>query len=163
MGYGIRVMTKVSYDIHHNIIGGNVMAGVDHSRFNKDEWIKLDHNVFFVNKKADLEYSPASNTTLDLWAEQFEDLEFASVEGNRGDIPETLPVDPAYLDGFLNARYSEETNLDRNSPANQWRAILGLNLQGTMSSSVSMYGNRYPVEKALELFGAVEGTGAQTP
>ena len=62
MGYGCRVMTKLSYDIHHNLIGGNIMAGVDHSRFNRDEWLKLDHNIFFVNKGGDLEYSPESNT-----------------------------------------------------------------------------------------------------
>lgn len=161
MGYGLRVMTKLGYDFHHNLIGGNVMAGVDHSRFNPDEWLKLDHNTFFVNKKADLEYSPASNTTLDLRADQFEDLEIASVEGNTSEIPKGLPVDPAYLEGFLAARYSEQTDLDRSSPANQWRSILGLNLQGTMTSSVSMYGNRYPWRKALELFGAVEGRGAQ--
>jgi hypothetical protein len=161
MGYGVRVMTKLSYDIHHNIIGGNIMAGVDHTRFNKDEWVKLDANIFFVNKQADLEYSPASNTTLNLWADQFEDLEFASAERNRSEIPKTLPVDKTYLDGFLTARYSEETDFERDSPANQWRAILGLNLQGTMSSSVTMYGNRYPYQKALELFGAVEGAGAQ--
>lgn len=161
MGYGLRVMTKLDYDFHHNLIGGNIMAGVDHSRFNPDEWLKLDDNTFFVNKKADLEYSPASNTTLDLRADQLEDLELASVVGNAGDIPKGLPVDPAYLDGFLAARYSEQTDLDRSSPANQWRSILGLNLQGTMTSSVSMYGNRYPWRKALELFGAVPERGAR--
>lgn len=161
MGYGIRVMTKLGYDIHHNLIGGNVMAGVDHSRFNPDEWLRLDHNTFFVNKKADVEYSPASNTSLDLRAEQLADLEIASVEGNAGAIPRGLPVDPAYLEGFLSARYREQTDLDRGSPANQWRSILGLNLQGTMTSSVSMYGNRYPWKKALELFGAAEGRGAR--
>jgi len=161
MGYGVRVMTKLGYDLHHNLIGGNVMAGVDHSRFNPDEWLKLDHNTFFVNKKADLEYSPASNTTLDLRADQFGDLELASVTGNRSEITKGLPVDPAYLEGFLSARYREQTDLDRGSPANQWRSILGLPLQGTMTSSVSMYGNRYPWRKALELFGAVEGVGAQ--
>ena len=47
------------------------------------------------------------------------------------------------------------------SPANQWRSILGLNLQGKISSSVSMYGNQYPVDEALKLFGAINGIGAQ--
>jgi len=161
MGYGVRVMTKVKYNIHHNIIGGNIMSGVDHSRFNKDEWISLDNNVFFVNKQADLEYSPESNTTLNLSVDQFEDLEFASVGGNTGEIPASLPVDKAYLEGFLSARYSEQTDLDRGSPPNQWRSILGLPLQGSMTSQVSMYGNRYPYQKALELVGAVKGVGAQ--
>ncbi len=161
MGYGIRIMTKLGYDIDDNIIGGNIMAGIDHSRFNPDEWITMDGNVFFVNRKADLEYSPASNTTLDLRADQFDDLEFKSVSGNVDALQKNLPVDTAYLEGFLSARYSEKTDLDRDSPANQWRSILGMNLQGTISSSVSMFANRYPVEKALELFGAVPGKGAR--
>lgn len=37
MGYGVRVMTMLEYSIHHNIIGGSVFAGVDHTRFNKNE------------------------------------------------------------------------------------------------------------------------------
>ncbi|PLX33037.1 MAG: hypothetical protein C0600_01125 [Ignavibacteria bacterium] len=161
MGYGVRVMTKLSYDIHHNIIGGNIMAGVDNSRFNKDEWLKLDNNIFFVNKGGDLEYSPESNTKELINADEFEDLEFASVEGNRSMIPKELPVDKNYLQGYLSARYSEQTDLDRDSPANQWRSMLGLNLQGKMSSKATMYGNRYPWKNTLELFGAVPGCGAQ--
>jgi hypothetical protein len=161
MGYGVRVMTKLSYDIHHNIIGGNIMAGVDHSRFNKDEWLKLDNNIFFVNKGGDLEYSAESNTKELINADEFEDLEFASVNGNRNMIPETLPVDKNYLQGYLSARYSETTDLDRDSPANQWRSILGMNLQGTMSSKVTMFANKYPWKNTLQLFGAVPGCGAQ--
>lgn len=161
MGYGVRVMTKLGYDIHHNIIGGNIMAGVDDSRFTPDEWIKLDDNIFFVNKKADLEYSPESNTTLDLWTDQFEDLEFGSVSNNTNAVQKGLVIEKAYLEGFLSARYSEETDFDPESPANQWRSILGMNLQGKMSSSVSMYANHYPVDEALKLFGAVKGVGAQ--
>jgi hypothetical protein len=49
MGYGIRLMTKMRTDIHDNIIGGNILGGVEHRRFTKDEWIKLDDNIFFVN------------------------------------------------------------------------------------------------------------------
>lgn len=161
MGYGVRVMTRLGYDIHHNIIGGNIMAGVDDSRFTPEEWIQLDNNIFFVNKKADLEYSPESNTTLDLWAEQFEDLEFGSASNNSNAVQKDLLIKKAYLDGFLSARYSEETDFDPDSPANQWRSILGMNLQGKMSSSVSMYANRYPVDETLKLFGAVKGVGAQ--
>jgi len=71
-------------------------------------------------------------------------------------------VDKDYLAGYLSARYSEQTDLDRNSPANQWRSILGMNLVGTMQSSASMFANRYPWRKAAELFGAVSGQGAQT-
>jgi hypothetical protein len=34
-------------------------------------------------------------------------------------------------------------------------------MQGTETVRVSMYGNRYPYEKAFELFGAIKGYGAQ--
>ncbi|HNR39674.1 MAG TPA: right-handed parallel beta-helix repeat-containing protein [Acidobacteriota bacterium] len=162
MGYGVRVMTKLEYNIHHNIIGGNIQGGVDHTRFNKNEWVRMDDNVFFVNKTADLSFSPASNTMLDLRVNQFGDLEFASARSNREEIPKTLPVDKSYLEGYLSARYSEQADFDRNSPANQWRSILGLNLQGKLTTKVSMFGNRYAWQKALELFGAVSGVGAQS-
>lgn len=160
MGYGIRIMTKLKYNIHHNIIGANVLAGVDHSRFNKNEWVTLDNNIFFANKMADLEYSPASNTKLNLRVEQFGDLEFASCKGNRDLIPKTLAFDKAYLEGFLNSRYTEQTDYNPDSPANQLREIVGLNKQGKLTSKVTMYGNRYPLEKALELFGSVNDCGA---
>ena len=50
MGYGVRIMTKLKYDIHHNIIGTSIMGGIDNSRFCKDEFIKIDNNVMFGNK-----------------------------------------------------------------------------------------------------------------
>jgi len=163
MGYGVRVMTKLEYDIHHNIIGGNIMAGVDHTRFNKNEWVKVDSNIFFVNKRADFLFSPDSNTMVDVAVSQFGDLDIQSAKGNKQEIPKGLPVDKGYLEGYLGARYSEQADFDRNSPANQWRSILGLNLQGKLTSQVSMFANRYPFAKALALFGAVSGTGAQKP
>jgi len=161
MGYGIRIMTKLEYDIHHNLIGGNVLAGVDHTRFNPDEWIRLDHNIFFANKQADLLFSPQSNTRLMLSTDQFADLELASCSDNRQRIPGELKIDPAYLEGYLNARYSEKTDFNPDSPANVWRELMGLNKQGKMTSSVSMFANRYPLNQALILFGAIKDHGAQ--
>lgn len=161
MGYGVRVMTKCNYNIHHNIIGASILAGVDHTRFNKNEWIKVDNNIFFVNKDKDLHYSPASNTRLRIDAGDFGDLEINSADGNKNVIPKELKVSKDYLEGYLNARYSEQTDLDRNSPANMWRSMMGMNLQGTMTSSVTMFGNRYPWKEALLLFGNVKGYGAQ--
>lgn len=161
MGYGIRIMTKCSYHIHHNIIGASILAGVDHTRFNKDEWVKMDDNIFFVNKDKDLHYSPASNTRLRIDAGDFGDLEFASAKGNKNEIPAALQVDKAYLEGYLSARYSEQTDLNRNSPANQWRSAMGMNIQGSMKSEVSMFMNRYPWQQAANLFGNVKGLGAQ--
>lgn len=161
MGYGIRVMTKCAYNIHNNIIGASILAGVDHTRFNKNEWVKVDNNIFFVNKDKDLHFSPASNTRLRIDASDFGDLDIASANGNKNEIPGELLVNKAYLEGYLSARYSEKTDLDRNSPANQWRSILGMNLQGTMTSTVSMFCNKYPWKEALNLFGNVSGCGAQ--
>jgi hypothetical protein len=161
MGYGVRIMTKCDYNIHHNIIGASILAGVDHTRFNKDEWVKVDNNIFFVNKDKDLHYSPASNSRLRIDAGDFGDLEFASASGNKNEIPQGLKINKAYLDGYLNARYSEQTDLDRNSPANMWRSMMGMNLQGTMSSQVTMFCNKYPWKDALNLFGNVAGYGAQ--
>lgn len=161
MGYGVRVMTKCSYNIHHNIIGASILAGVDHTRFNKDEWVKIDHNIFFVNKDKDVHYSPSSNTRLRIDAADLGDMEISSASGNKNHIPKELKVNTDYLEGYLNARYSEQTDFDRNSPSNQWRSMLGMNMQGTMTSSVTMFCNRYPWKEALNLFGNVQGYGVQ--
>lgn len=160
MGYGVRIMTKCSYNIHNNIIGASVMSAVDNSRFCKDEYVKLDNNIFFGNKNGDLEYFPASNVELHLTTDQFEDLEFASVSGNNSETVK-LPVNNIYLTAFINASYSEVTNWDPNSQQNQWAKALGMNQQGTMSSSASMFMNKYPWKETLALFGAVSGNGAQ--
>jgi hypothetical protein len=162
MGYGVRIMTKATYNIHHNIIGANIMGGIDNTRFSKDEYVKIDHNIMFGNKGGDLEYSPASNTRLQLTVDQFGDLEFASVNGNKGDAP-PMVVNQPYLKGFYGARYTENLNYDPNSASNQWARALGLNQQGTMTSTVSMYANKYPWKESLSLFGAMKGYGAQLP
>ena len=162
MGYGIRIMTKCKYNIHHNVIGGSFLAGIDNTRFTPDDRIKIDDNIFFVNKQGDLEYSPASNVKLNLTVDQFRDLSFASVTNNRQEIPSKLPINPQYLEGFLNASYSEEVDFDPNSPANLWREALGMNKQGKISSEVSMFRNRYPWRDTLRLFGAMPGVGAQS-
>lgn len=160
MGYGVRIMTKLEYNIHHNIIGANIMGGIDNSRFCKDEFIRIDDNVFFGNKGGDLEYFPASNVELKLTVDQFEDLEFESISNNVNEAP-PLAVNKAYLKGFYSARYKETTNYDPNSSQNQWARVLGMNQQGTMSSSVTMFMNKYPWRETLTLFGASSGVGAQ--
>ena len=161
MGYGIRVMTKCQYRIHHNVIGGSALAGIDHTRFNPGDRLSIDDNIFFVNKQADLEYSPASNTKLNLPVEQFGDLTFASVKGNRREIPGALPINKAYLQAFLSARYTERVDFNPDSPANLWRQAMGLNKQGKIDSAVTMFMNRYPWRDTLRLLGAMKGYGAQ--
>ncbi|MBN1414925.1 MAG: right-handed parallel beta-helix repeat-containing protein [Bacteroidales bacterium] len=163
MGYGVRIMTKCDYNIHHNIIGGSILAAIDHTRFNKNEWVKVDNNIFFVNKDKDLHYSPASNTRLRIDAGDFGDLDIASAKANKNEIPKGLQVNKAYLEGYLSARYSEQLDYDPNSPANLWREAMGMNKQGTMKSQATMFANKYPWKDALGLFGNVSGFGAQKP
>ena len=164
MGYGIRVMTKLSYDIHHNIIGMNTLTGVDHTRFNKDDWLKIDDNIFFLNKQGDLMYSEPGQGQLErVWASEFEDLEFESCARNKDRPASALPVNKAYLEGFLAARYTEEADFDPDSPANVLREVMGLPKRGKLETTVSMFGNCYPLEDALKLFGATSDVGAQKP
>ncbi|MBK8610042.1 MAG: hypothetical protein IPL84_08850 [Chitinophagaceae bacterium] len=162
MGYGVRLMTKCTYNVHHNIIGASIMGGIDNSRFCKDDFIKIDNNIMFGNKGGDLYYTPASNTKLQLTVDQFGDLEFASNKGNIGKAP-IIPVYQPYLRGFYSARYSETTSYDPNSGSNQWARALGMNQQGSMTSKVSMFMNKYPWQETLKLFGASSIAGARQP
>ncbi len=164
MGYGIRIMTKLSYDIHDNIIGTSVLTGIDHTRFNKDEWLKVDRNLFFLNKQGDMMYSEPGQGTLErVRVSDFADFEFASVTGNTSELKTSIPVDKNYLEGFLAARYSEKADFNADSPVNQLRGILGLPKQGKLRSKATMFMNRYPLNSAVKFFGAVKGQGAQLP
>ena len=62
---------------------------------------------------------------------------------------------------FLSATYKEKVHYNENSPMNQFRAALGLNKQGKITSMVSMFANPYPFDSVLKFFGAVPGVGAQ--
>lgn len=162
MGYGVRIMTMLTYNIHHNLIGGSLFAGVDHTRFNPNDWIKVDDNVFFANKQAAMLFSEPGNVQMErVKVADFGDLGLASASGNRETLL-PLPIDPAYLEGLLETTYTEETDLDPNSLANQVRGALGLPLQSEVTARVSMYANRYSWQKALELFGANPEVGAQS-
>ncbi|MDY0185736.1 MAG: hypothetical protein RBR43_07665 [Desulfuromonadaceae bacterium] len=165
MGYGVRVMTMMDYNIHHNIIGFSSFAGVDATRDDKDRKLSMDYNVFLLNKQADLTL-PGGGLFMRVWVEDFEDLEIESSDGNTA--PKDLSVlagavNKAYAGGFLSATYKETVDYDENSPMNQFRVALGLNKQGTISSTVSMYANKYPFDDAIKLFGAVSDVGAQLP
>jgi hypothetical protein len=163
MGFGVRIMTMLGYHIHHNIIGASVFAGVDHTRFNKNEWIKVEDNVFFVNKQSPFVFSEPGNVRLErVKVGDMGDLGLAGASRNREEALK-LPLDAPYLEGFLSASYSEQADYDPNSPANLWREAMGLNKQGKLITSASMFANRYPWKKALELFGAHSNAGARKP
>lgn len=160
MGYGISMVDKMQYNIHHNIIGASVLSGIHSARFNKDEWVKLDNNIFFLSKQSDLKYQRGIGTSLDFPASEFEELEFASSSGNRTEIPRDYPINKAYLEGFLNVCFTREEDLRPNSHARLVRNLFGLSKSA--QTSVTMFCNRYPWEESLELFGAVSGAGSQT-
>jgi hypothetical protein len=168
MGYGIRVMTMLSYDIHHNLIGCNVLTGIDHTRGNLNEWVKIDNNVIFMNKQAPLLYVEPGKSAAGMMervkiADVGADLGLASCKNNTETLSTPLPINKPYIDNYLSARYSETADYDPNSPANVLREVYGLPKQGKLKTQVSMYGNRYPAGDALKLFGANSGVGAQSP
>lgn len=168
MGYGIRIMTMVSYDIHDNLIGCNVLTGIDHTRGNLNEWVKIDNNIIFMNKQAPLLYvepgtSAAGKMERVKIADVGADLGLASCKNNTETLGESLPLNKIYFENYLNARYREVEDYDPNSPANILREVHGLNKQGKLITQVSMFANRYPMEDALKLFGAKAGAGAQLP
>jgi len=170
MGYGYRYMPGLSAYIDKNIIGCTVMSGLDRGHVDSDKKREAarvttaTNNVFFLNKQADL-MIPGGAMMMRIWAKSFEDVEqLAEYEGNTSLKDPSVfkgKIDEAYLNGFLNASYKEKTDYDPNSPANTFRAAMGMNMVGKMESSATMFMNRYPFEKALQLFGAMKDVGAQ--
>ena len=171
MGYGFRCISKVTSNIHHNVFGLNVFSGVGNDKGDpKSKKIKLDNNVFFLNKQSDVTAVKSPNILkLNVGSEEFEDMsDFPGMESVEGNIalkdPGTFKdaLNKAYLEAFLSASYSEKTDYDENSPANVFRAAMGMNKVGTIQTKVSMYGNRYPLADTYKLFGAYPGGfGAQ--
>ena len=171
MGYGFRCNTGVKSNIHHNIFGLNVAAGIGNDKANppKDTNITIDDNVFFLNKHADVTVTKSpSILRLRVDDEAFEDMvDYPGMEDVDGNVSLKDPaafkgtIDEAYLNAFLNASYSETTDYDENSPANLFREAMGMNKVGKIESKVTMYANRYPMEKAFKLFGAYKDYGAQ--
>ena len=172
MGFGVRANANMSTNIHHNIIGLNTMSGFDNTKGNdKTKAVTLEDNIFFLNKTADVTVTISPSIKfMKVEDEGFDDL--ADVDGMKS-VKDNLGLkDPAlfkgiidenYLNAFLAATYSEKVEYDENSPINQFRAALGLNKQGKITSKVSMFANPYPFDSAIKFFGAVQGTGAQIP
>jgi len=177
MGYGFRCLTMVKSNIHHNIFGLNVFAGIGNdkgdakqpgvSRLIKD--ITINNNMFFLNKQADLTVTKSpSILKLFVDSDEFEDIvDYPGMNEVEDNVSLTDPavfkgrLNEAYLNAFLTASYSETTDYDENSPANIFRAALGMNKVGKIETKVSMYGNRYPLDDCFKLFGANDEYGAQ--
>ena len=172
MGYGFRYQPGTNCRVENNIFGCATFSALDrtHIDSNKNrEALRHDTaegNIFFLNRQTDLTL-PGGGMLLRVKADDFDDVEqLAEVSGNRSlKDPSVFKgrIDEAYLNGFLNVSYKESTSYNPNSAANTFRSAMGMNMTGTMNSSVTMFANRYPWRKALDLFGAVSGCGAQIP
>jgi len=167
MGFGVRNNTGVSATIEKNVIGLNVLTGFDNTKGSgamKKQTI--DGNVFFLNRESDVQMT-ISPSIAKVRVDGFEDLEgtdgIESIEDNE-DLKDPSVfkgrINAQYLNAFLSMKYSESTKLDEGK-CNGLRSVLGLPLQGTIKTQCDMFCNRYPLEDALKLFGALPGKGAQ--
>ena len=166
MGFGVRNNTGVKANIHDNVIGLNVLTGFDNTKgAGKTKITNLDNNVFFLNRESDVQMT-VSPSIAKVRVDEFEDLEgtdgIESIEDNE-DLKDPAVfkdrINAKYLNNFLSMKYSESTKLDEGK-CNGLRSVLGLPLQGTITTKCDMFCNRYPLEDALKLFGAMSGKGA---
>ena len=168
MGFGIRTTANVKSEIEDNIIGLSVLTGWDNTKgLDKTKKIEAKGNVFFLNRQSDAQVTK-SPSVVKVKVDDFED----DLEGNYGiekaedNVGLADPkvfngrLNTAFLNAFLSMKYSESATLDAGK-LNAFRQAVGLPMQGTIVSKVDMFGNRYPLEDALKLFGAMEGKGAQ--
>lgn len=167
MGYGFRYMSGVDAHVHHNIFGCIDFAGLDRTYIDSDKSkealrkTSATNNRFFSNLEADLTLPSGGGKFLRVFARDFEDAEqLIEYEGNQemndAEIKQLVAaVDPAYLKGFLSMDGTASFDHNPNSAENQFRNALGMNMRGTSSYTVSMYMNRYSLEKAPKLFGAL--------
>ena len=152
MGFGIRTTANMKSEIEDNIIGLSVLTGWDNTKgLDKTKKIEAKGNVFFLNRQSDAQVTK-SPSVVKVKVEDNVGLTDPKVFNGR--------LNTAFLNAFLSMKYSESATLDAGK-LNAFRQAVGLPMQGTIVSKVDMFGNRYPLEDALKLFGAMEGKGAQ--
>lgn len=173
MGYGFRFMTGMDADVYNNIIGCSNYGGLDRSYVDADKSKEAKrvtsawNNLFFGNRNGDLVLPSGGGGWTYVLAKNFEDAEQLVKYENNREMNEaeakalSKKIDAPYLKGFIGITGTQTSSFNPNSSINTFRAALGMNMQGTETTRVSMYGNRYPFEKVFELFGAVQGCGAQ--
>ena len=179
MGYGFEFMTKVSADVHHNLFVGNNYAAVARTRklsgpdapIEAKRVTNLYDNYYFLNA-ADLQLPSAgggkwTNVKCSDIEEMVDEKTLPKAENNL-ELPAGDAVinafDKDYLEAFANLKViASSSNFNPNSASNQFRQATGQNMQGTEIRRVSMFGNRYNFDKALQLFGAKANYGAQRP
>ncbi len=175
MGQGFRFMNGIrTIDVHNNIFGCNSNCGVERVYYESNKAMEaakisnLYDNYFFANKR-DLEIASMGAATISVPAARIEEAEQIGpkYEGNM-EMPEgndafLNAIDQPYLEGFLSLKIMSSQSYNANSAANQINRAFGLNQQGSEIVRPSMYCNKYPWEKAKDLFGVVENYGAQLP
>ncbi len=173
MGYGFRFMTGMDADVHNNIIGCSNYGALDRSYVDADKTKEAKRvtsawdNLFFGNRNGDMVLPSGGGGWTFVLAKNFEDIEQLVKYENNREMNEaevnalSEKIDAPYLKGFIGIIGTQTSSFNPNSSLNQFRSALGMNMQGTETVRVSMYGNRYPFEKAFDLFGAVSGYGAQ--
>ena len=175
MGQGFRFMNGIrTIDVHNNIFGCNSNCAVERVYYesNKEmEKLKVSNlydNYYFANRR-DLEIAAMGASSISVPAARIEEAEQigpkyeGNVEMPAGNDDFINAIDKPYLEGFLTLKIMQSQSYNANSAANQVNRLFGLNQQGTEIVRPSMYGNKYPWEKAKDLFGKVAGYGAQMP
>ena len=173
MGYGFRYMTGIDADVYNNIIGCSNYGGLDRSYVDADKTKEAKrltsawNNLFFGNRNGDMVLPSGGGGWTYVLAKNFENIDQLVKYENNREMNEaevnaiSKKIDAPYLKGFIGITGTQTSSFNPNSSLNTFRAALGMNMQGTETVRVSMYGNRYPYEKTFELFGAIEGYGAQ--
>ena len=172
MGYGFRFQPGTDCYLANNIFGCSMFTALDYTHIDSDKsreatrQTSVVNNVFFLNRMGDLSI-PGGGTFINISSADFSDVDYLDSESGNTTVKDANifkgKIDEAYLKGFLNASYTAEMQSNPNSAVNTFRSALGMNQIGTMTSSVTMYANRYNWQKALLLFGAMPGYGAQMP
>lgn len=171
-GYGFRFRPGTDCYLANNIFGCSMFTALDYTHIDSDKNREatrntaVENNVFFLNRMGDLSI-PGGGNFINISSADFSDVEYIDSESGNTTVQDANifkgKIDEAYLKGFLNAPYTAEMQHNPNSAVNTFRSALGMNQIGTMTSKVTMYANRYNWEKALLLFGAMPGYGAQMP
>ncbi len=174
MGYGFRYMTGIDADVYNNIVGCSNYGGLDRAYVDADKAKEAKrvtsawNNLFFGNRNGDMVLPSGGGGWTFVLAKNFEDVNQLTQYENNREMNEaevnaiSSKIDAPYLKGFIGITGTQTSEFNPNSSVNQFRNALGMNMQGTETVRVSMYGNRYPYEKVFDLFGAIEGYGAQT-
>lgn len=173
MGYGYRFRNGADHDVHDNIFGCNNFGALDGAWDDSNlpaaqrKICSAHDNLFFMNKGDIVIAGTSGGAWLYVPGRRFDEVEMLTkYENNRemdGSDKFTSVIGEAYLNGFASLKVMTTENYDANSSANLFREAHGLNKQGEMTTRVSMYGNRYNFDKAVALFSAEEGCGAQLP